>query len=1171
MRNQEELQLEKMLDGLRELDLTREQLLQAEEYLLEGKEELLADFPKEYLSELTQQQKEKIDKIFSDLLSKNRLKEAAGLFQILYKIGGSTIAKVFPTRRIYYNIKNNEFVKHIGVEQTITIFASMVANEEYLLKKEAVNTILELADQKKERIMQAIDTWYNNYVNGKLLLYSAYFTRMIPEFIDEEGKLGDRKEIEESAPEFQKYFENFEELILKNIDVLLSISEEEQKVILDYISLKKGNDGEEAVLELFRKHTPSKFMLRLLIGCGSAITDYSDQLKRLVQLCCYSNLSHTMEAIYVFVRPRLREKLAKSCAEDYSLDRVEYILWCGAAGFKEGLLQEVKSETKAYISALKRASLEVYPVLLQVLKENEPIAYADFNKENVAELQRKISDSIVPKQNARQVVSDYLNGNEKIETLYAVEKAIRDEGLYYNQTGQYLKMYHAFNGEDAFFNRCMCYMAFVENGYIFPYLFNLKGNDEKIDSQKLFQAWEAELTIAYQLRGVEAIYDTAYSENDKIAIVRTVLPLFLDYLTKKQEEMLTAFFQAGAIGRYMGVRTLSVKAEQYKESLLLYFGDNSKLVRDALVRLVVKNESWEEDVLKKLESKKAADRETALQILKKWNKEYVAVITKSLEKEKSKKLADMMKAMLSIEESNEVAEVLSEQDYIKEIHKGGKKRSLQWAYDTPFCEVHKTDGSLVGEEYMQAILLSYSGMMNVGVNKEVLLLTNSLNKEELAFYVNELFDKWLESGAEAKKKWVLYAAAIHGGTDIVNKLNLHINEWPKHSRGAIAAEAVKALALNDSPTALLIVDGISRKFKFKQIKTAASEALTFAAEQLGITNEELADRIVPDLGFNEKLQRIFDYGDRKFTVYITPSLAIEIFDENEKKIKNLPAPGKKDDTIKASAALEEYKQMKKQMKTTVNNQKLRLEAALSVERKWDITSWKGLFVKNPIMHQFAIGLIWGIYEAGVLKDTFRYMEDGSFNTEVEEEYELQEAGVIGLVHPIELSEDSLARWEEQLADYEIVQPIEQLKRKIYPITEAEKDKKYLERFGGRILNGLSLSGKLFDMGWYRGSVQDAGGFYTFYREDIALDLGVELHFSGSFVGYDSGEDITMYEARFYKAGTIKRGSYIYDEVKDEAAIPLSSVPARYFSEIVYQLEKATASSKEINENWRDKR
>ena len=40
-------------------------------------------------------------------------------------------------------------------------------------------------------------------------------------------------------------------------------------------------------------------------------------------------------------------------------------------------------------------------------------------------------------------------------------------------------------------------------------------------------------------------------------------------------------------------------------------------------------------------------------------------------------------------------------------------------------------------------------------------------------------------------------------------------------------------------------------------------------------------------------------------------------------------------------------------------------------------------------------------------ETFRYMEDGSFNTEDEDEFELPEEGqntkFIGLVHPIELS------------------------------------------------------------------------------------------------------------------------------------------------------------------------
>lgn len=106
-------------------------------------------------------------------------------------------------------------------------------------------------------------------------------------------------------------------------------------------------------------------------------------------------------------------------------------------------------------------------------------------------------------------------------------------------------------------------------------------------------------------------------------------------------------------------------------------------------------------------------------------------------------------------------------------------------------------------------------------------------------------------------------------------------------------------------------------------------------------------------------------------------------------------------------------------------------------------------------------------------------------------------------------------------------------RPVYHRTKEEEDRKSLDRFGGCIVNDISLGGKLQTLGWYRGSVQDAGGFYSYYREEPELSMGVELHFSGSFVG---GQD--------------------------------EEVPERYFSEIVLQLSKATASSKEREENWK---
>ena len=316
---------------------------------------------------------------------------------------------------------------------------------------------------------------------------------------------------------------------------------------------------------------------------------------------------------------------------------------------------------------------------------------------------------------------------------------------------------------------------------------------------------------------------------------------------------------------------------------------------------------------------------------------------------------------------------------------------------------------------------------------------------------------------------------------------------------------------------------------------------------------------MPDLGFNERMERVFDYGTRQFRVYLTPALELEILDGDGKRLKNMPSPGKRDDETRAAEAYAEFKALKKQLKTAVSNQKLRLEQALTAERLWSAEQWKSLFVKNPVMHQFAIGLIWGVYEDGRLKDTFRYMEDGSFNTREEDEFAFPEEGQIGLVHPIELSGEELAAWKEQLSDYEVTQPFEQLDRQVYRVEEEEKGKTELTRFGGKLLNGLSLSGKLQGMGWYRGSVQDAGVYTTFYREDG--ELGAELEFSGCYVG-DENEEVTVYGARFYKAGTVQRGSYVYDTIKKENEYTLEQISPRYFSEIVLQLTRASASSQE---------
>ncbi|MDR2144944.1 MAG: hypothetical protein LBE91_00585, partial [Tannerella sp.] len=73
--------------------------------------------------------------------------------------------------------------------------------------------------------------------------------------------------------------------------------------------------------------------------------------------------------------------------------------------------------------------------------------------------------------------------------------------------------------------------------------------------------------------------------------------------------------------------------------------------------------------------------------------------------------------------------------------------------------------------------------------------------------------------------------------------------------------------------------------------------------------------------------------------------------------------------------------------------------------------------------------------------------------------------------------------------------------------------------------------------------------------------------SGTYVGADATEEVTVHDAVFYKAGTVQYGSYVYDEVKKSDKLKLSEVPARLYSEICFDIERATANRISTEENW----
>lgn len=619
---------------------------------------------------------------------------------------------------------------------------------------------------------------------------------------------------------------------------------------------------------------------------------------------------------------------------------------------------------------------------------------------------------------------------------------------------------------------------------------------------------------------------------------------------------------------------LSIDSEKYYMFLLDNIGASTKSIRNTVIQILQGDYECRDFVLPFLHHKKADTRAGAVIVI-------ISIIDELCKKE----LKDRLKIEKSSKVKNLILEFLQDEveeekteegnidiyEYCKDNLNKRKKKKVQWLEINTLPPLKLRDSKeYAQEEILYYLLISFADNKEIKFNFEGKRIAQYLDESSLNDLTIEILNKWIEDYADTKRKWVLSMAAMFGDSRAIQVLSTYIKKWGEGGRSAIACEAVKALALQGSSEALMIVDGISRKFKNKKVKEAAGDAMEFAAKELEVSVEELADRIVPTLGFNENGERIFDYGSRKFKVLVTSEFQLQVYKEDGKVLKNLPSIGKNDDEELASKARQEFKMLKKQLKTLVNTQTQRLDNVFSINRKWTIEKWTKLFVDNYIMHRFAEGLIWGIYEGDKLIQSFRYMEDGTFNTVDEEEYSLGKDEKIGLVHPLELSKEGLQKWKEQLEDYEIIQPVEQVQRKIFTLTEEEKDMSAIERFGGIKLEDSSLLRQMLKLGWYKGSIVDGGGFSEFYKEDLRSSVAAELHFSGMYVsgGY---EDVTVEEIIFYKTGTVCRGSYIYDFISKENLIKPSELPARFLSEILYDVYRATESNLGFDEKWKKRK
>ena len=229
------------------------------------------------------------------------------------------------------------------------------------------------------------------------------------------------------------------------------------------------------------------------------------------------------------------------------------------------------------------------------------------------------------------------------------------------------------------------------------------------------------------------------------------------------------------------------------------------------------------------------------------------------------------------------------------------------------------------------------------------------------------------------------------------------------------------------------------------------------------------------------------------------------------------------------------------------------------QQRWPVQRWSELFAMHPVLLPMSARLIWGVYDdTGKLHATFRPLEDRTFTQATDESFTLPAAGRIGIIHPLELTEDQRKAWQTHLADYEISPSFPQLERPVVQLAPEHAAKKSLSDYVGTSINGITFKGRADRLGWTRGSVVDGGGISTYTKSFPAAGVDVFLGLEGMYIGIDMSTEIKLEHAFFVRSGSVKTGSYTYDEPADEndpRVLPFGQVPAIVYSEVMGDLHK----------------
>lgn len=366
------------------------------------------------------------------------------------------------------------------------------------------------------------------------------------------------------------------------------------------------------------------------------------------------------------------------------------------------------------------------------------------------------------------------------------------------------------------------------------------------------------------------------------------------------------------------------------------------------------------------------------------------------------------------------------------------------------------EGTILPEECTRGLCLSISTS-----DKEVDHLTQHVtlqSLQELAAILEDELNQGMTPGNDAKyHPWYLLFIAKFASQDTIETAVDHAINFSKKGRYHSESHLDSYLFMFTycpRPEAKHALKYIAQWVKSKRLIKMALNYLSKAQKESNLQPHEFEDICVPTFGLSMQGERTFDFGSRTFLLKLNED-TLTLTDENDNELDTLPRIKKSDDKILATKATQAFKKIQENLKQTLLYQRSRLEKEMVVNRIWTLEHLQTHILNHPIMNPIACSLIWAVIRSGKPPELVRPTPDGTFLGVDMDEISLRKNNRLCIARP-HMIQDTRQAWIEHLTSFEVIQPFEQLDRKI--ITADEDGLRYFQEFidGTRKLDAQKL-------------------------------------------------------------------------------------------------------------------